>query len=495
MNGKGSRRSKAFQPWGEPVEGRLLLSARAGGPTPLQRIYHQPLGHAAARPNTPVLPFAARTAVATFIDPSVRITNGEHVIVGGKTYIAPFATLNATTGFIKIGSNSVIEDNATVISNPNHARPTTSVLIGDNTVIGFGAVVRGPSTIGAYGDARRNTASRPTGIGANALIDGAIIQQGAIVGALARVGPGVTVPTGFFVLQGANVTTNAEASNPALGKVRPVTPADTSEITSALGTGAQLAAGYTTLYQGNSATGNVPAPAAPATILGPSVQPTGVFNGNLAAVEGASSEPGSTAPGSVSFEPPPPAPTGAVASPFPAGAQAPKFLSSDGRLLQANLFNFPARVIGQAVFQARAHQVAHQLGRSNSIRADQGQPITFASAPTTGPGVTITSPLLGVTATTPPPPTPPIGSLPIGENLRVGGGAVILGGSTTPAPSSVIGNNVTIGSGAVINNSKLGDGSTIGDRAFISQSTIPNGVTIPPGAIFINNRLIGFVQW
>jgi carbonic anhydrase/acetyltransferase-like protein (isoleucine patch superfamily) len=481
MNGIHRRRSKAFQPWGEPVEGRLLLSTIAGGgqPLTLRQLYHQPLGYAAARPDTPVLPFGAVSTKATFIDTSVRITNGEHVIVGGRTFIAPFANLNAATGFIKIGSFSTIEDNATIISNPNNARPTTSVLIGDNVVIAFGAVVQGPSTIGAYNTAQAPAAATPTEIGPNALIDGAIIKPGAIVGALARVGTGVTVPTGFFVLPGANVTNNAEASNPALGKVRPVTAADRSEITATLSNSAQLAAGYTTVYQGNAATGASPGP-----ILTPV---TGVNNGNLAAVEGASSEPGSTAPtggSAVTFEPPPPTPTNPVVSPFPAGAQAPKFLSHDGRLLQANLFNFPDRVVGQAVFQARAHQVARHLGRSNAIRADQGQPISFVSAPSTEPGVTINSPLA--------PTTTAGGALPIGRNLQVGSGAVVLGGK---AITSVIGNNVTIGSRAVVNDSNLGNGVTIGDRAFVSQSTIPAGTTVAPGAIIINNVRMGSVQW
>jgi carbonic anhydrase/acetyltransferase-like protein (isoleucine patch superfamily) len=438
----------------------------------LRQLYHQPLGYAAARPDVPVLPFGAVSSKATFIDPSVRITLGEHVIVGGRTYIAPFATLNAASGFIKIGSSSTIEDNATIISNPNNARPTTrSVLIGDNVVIGFGAVVRGPSTIGAYNSAQAPAAATPTEIGPNALIDGAIIAPGAIVGALARVGPGVSVPSGIFVLPGANVTANTDLSNPA--KVRRVTAADTSEITARLSNSAALAAANTTLYQGNSATGASPGP------IGTPV--AGVFNGNLAAVEGASSEAGSP---TVSFEPPPPPITGAVAFPFPANAQAPKFLSHDGRLLQANLFNFPARVVGQAVFQARAHQVAHHLGRSNSIRADQGQPISFVSTPTTEPRVTINSPLA--------PTTTAGGALPIGRNLQVGSGAVVLGGKTIP---SSIGNDVTIGPGAVIDDSRLGNGVTIGARAFISQATIPDGANVPAGAIIIGNQPIRFIQW
>ncbi|HEU5433687.1 MAG TPA: hypothetical protein VFU81_18610, partial [Thermomicrobiales bacterium] len=60
----------------------------------------------AARPNTPVLPFGASTKTATFIDPSARIVNGEHIIVGKQTYVAPFAHLGARSGFIKIGSGS-----------------------------------------------------------------------------------------------------------------------------------------------------------------------------------------------------------------------------------------------------------------------------------------------------------------------------------------------------------------------------------------------------
>ena len=50
----------------------------------------------------------------------------------------------------------------------------------------------------------------------------------AQLSALARVGPGVTVPGNMRVLPGANVTTNAEASTPALGKVVPITAADST---------------------------------------------------------------------------------------------------------------------------------------------------------------------------------------------------------------------------------------------------------------------------
>ena len=90
------------------------------------------------------------------------------------------------------------------------------MLIGNSVVIGFGARVTGPSTIGSYADG-----SKPVSIGANALDRRATIQPGAIVSPLARVGPGVTVPGGYMVLPGANVTTNAQASDPTLGMVVP----------------------------------------------------------------------------------------------------------------------------------------------------------------------------------------------------------------------------------------------------------------------------------
>ena len=230
------------------MEGRLLLSTVP--PLSPRHPYLRPLGVPAVRPNTPVLPFGA-TKVASFLDPSAGIINGRHVIVGNKSFLGPYARLDASSGFIKIGTGSNILDAATIISNPTRAKnPTTTVLIGNLVSVGFGATVLGPSQIGVYG-----TQAQPTGIGPNALIDSATIEPGAIVGALARVGPGVTVPSGMFVLPGANVTNNAEASNPALGKVAPVTAAQLGELTKNLTNNQALAVGYAAVYQGNAATG------------------------------------------------------------------------------------------------------------------------------------------------------------------------------------------------------------------------------------------------
>jgi carbonic anhydrase/acetyltransferase-like protein (isoleucine patch superfamily) len=431
------------------MEERFLLSATAALGDQPANVLHllKSLGSfQAVRPNTPVLPFGATSSVASFIDTTARIIHGQHVLVGLKSFVGPYTTLNATSGFIKIGNASDVLDNATILSNPNHQVPTTDVFIGDNVSIGYGATVLGPSSVGGYGPT-----SAPASVGSNALIDGGIVQPGAIVSALARVGPGVTVPTGMRVLPGKNVTTDAEASNPALGFVVPVTAADLTTLKQVLSNNQALAAGYTQLYQGNSATGA--SPGVPASV-------TGVNNGYLPAVEGAGPQPGTA---NASFEP---------------NSRPPAFAGPHGVLIQAALFNFPARMTGQANFHARAGQVAHNLGRSNAIRADQGQPITFGSAPQTGAAVTVNSPLGGTVA--------------IGQNLQAQAGSVILGGANV---TMTVGNNVTIGAGAVIDRSSLGSGTTVGARAYISNSTLPAGSVVPPGAIIINNVHMGTVQW
>ena len=110
---------------------------------------------------------------------------------------------------------------------------------------------------------------------------------------------------------------------------------------------------------------------------------TTVFNGNLAAVEGAGQQPGSAT----------------AATPSASGHVGPTFLSHRHDQVQGLLYGFRARATGRVVFMTRAGQVAHSLGRSNSIRADQGQPpiarstINIGSIAQTGFGVTISAPL------------------------------------------------------------------------------------------------------
>jgi carbonic anhydrase/acetyltransferase-like protein (isoleucine patch superfamily) len=447
------RRSLKFLPGSEGLEGRRLLSGGSWPPyisrAELFSLLHDPLGYPAVRPNTPVLPYGFTSKTASFIDPSARIVNGYAVIVGTISFIGPYSTLNAHGGIIKIGGADVL-DNAAIVANPvpTHTAPAPQVRIGDQVVISFGAQVYGPSFIGAFG-----AAAKPTQVGPGAVVDRATIQPGSAVGALARVGPGVTLPSGFRVLPGKNVTTNQEASDPALGKVVKLTNADLTAIAKTWLNNQSLAQGYNTLYQGQSATGASPG-------VDPSV--TGVNNGSLSTVEGAGAQPGSPT-ASTAFLPP---------------GKSPQFPSPHQGLVSANLFNFRARVTGQAIFHARAKDVAHSLGRGVSIRADIGQPITIGSIGQAGNGVTINSPAGG--------------QLTIGQNLVVGDNATILGDGATKVS---IGDNVTIAPGAVVNGTSLGSGVTVGSRAYLENSSFPAGTVIPAGSIYINNKLVGFVEW
>jgi carbonic anhydrase/acetyltransferase-like protein (isoleucine patch superfamily) len=381
----------------------------------------------------------------------VQVIHGQHELIGMESFVGPYATLNAAAnGFIRIGTASNVLDNATLIANPNHSPQASAIIIGDKVSISFGATILGPSTIGAFGKA-----SLPTEIGPNALIDGATIEPGAIVSALARVGPGVTLPTGFRVLPGVNVTTEAEASNPALGKVVPVTGSDLSRVTSVISDTIALAGGYASLYQGNRATG---------ISLGVDPTITTIFNGSLATVEGASQEPGSAV---VKFEP---------------TAQGPKFPSPSQGLVEGLLFNFPARVVGQVIFHSPATVVAQHLGGRNAIRADEGQPIVFNSFPTTGRAVTINSPLSN--------------ELDFGINLQAGNGAVILGGPLAKTTDIVkIGDDVSIGAGSVVDRSSVGAGSVIGTRAVVLNSALPANSVVPDGTIMVGNKVVGTIEW
>ena len=95
---------------------------------------------------------------------------------------------------------------------------------------------------------------------------------------------------------------------------------------------------------------------------------------------------------------------------------------------------FRARVTGATDFHSRAADIAHSVGRANSIRADQGQPITIGSIGRTGNGVTINSPRRRPAHHRPelrrrqcrrPPGRDATTKAVIGDNVSIGNGAVV----------------------------------------------------------------------
>ncbi len=419
-------------------------------PAELRSLLRDPLGYPAVRPNTPVLPYGAPAATATYIDPSACILNGYAVILGAGSFVGPYAILDAAGGVVKVGGGTVILDNAAIVANPTQARGAgvPEVFIGDQVEVGYGATVNGPAVVGEFG-----AGALPTSIGPGAVIDGGTVQAGAFVSALARVGPGVAIPSGMRVLPGANVTTQAEASDPALGKVTPATDADRAALQGSLAANLSLKAGYVTLYQGQSVTG--PSPGVANSRLG-------VFNGNLAAITGSNNQPGSP---TASTRYLPPGPT-------------PRFPSPSRGLVGASLPNFTARATGDASISQRARLAQASLGRRNSIRADQGRPIAIGSIAGTGRGVTINA--------------PGGGALAIGQRFSAGAGSVILGGAA--GTNAIIGDDVSIGAGAVVRGTSLGAGTVVGPMAYLLNSDFPAGTTIPAGAIYVDGVLVGHVS-
>jgi hypothetical protein len=259
----------------------------------------------------------------------------------------------------------------------------------------------------------------------------------------------VTVPSGVAVLPGRNVTTQAEASNPALGKVVPAAPAELAAIRNLLTNSGRLRQGYATLYAGQSNTG----------VPNPRVAP-GYFNGDLAVIKGTSREPG---PQLVPGEP---------------GNLGPTFLSARNRPVTWTVADFPARIVGGVAFDQRPYAVAHRMGRRNAIRADIGQPFRFGSIDRTGDDLVVNAPLGG--------------SITVGLSFRAGARVVLLG---APGSVTTLGDRVSLGDGAVVEGSRIGSGASIGARSYIVDSDIPAGAVIAPGTILIRNQPGGLVEW
>lgn len=175
-------------------------------------------GDAVSPPATTVAPVPD-----SFVDPTASL-DGE-VSYGHQVFIAPFVQVQ---GRVEIGDDTNLQDNATV---------TGPTALGDNVVLAHGCTVTGPARVGAPG-------GLACFIGFNGLVEGAIMEPDTMVSALARLGPGVTLHSGFKILPGKSVSTQQEADNPALGKVGVVTDADRVFMHEVLLVNQDLAVGY-----------------------------------------------------------------------------------------------------------------------------------------------------------------------------------------------------------------------------------------------------------
>lgn len=164
--------------------------------------------------------FGVRAAGEHFADPTALLRG--KVKLGDGVYVGPFAAL-LTDGEheIVIGAESDVQDNVTLEATKG------DIHLGEMVILAHGATVKGKAELGEHGKCPVATDKHcPSFVGFNSEVDGAVIEMDAMVLHLARIAPGITLHSGFKVLPGKNVSTQAEADDPNLGKVAEVTQAD-----------------------------------------------------------------------------------------------------------------------------------------------------------------------------------------------------------------------------------------------------------------------------
>jgi carbonic anhydrase/acetyltransferase-like protein (isoleucine patch superfamily) len=187
---------------------------------------------------------------SSFIDPSATIECGEPFkpcSFGSRVYIGPFATLKAgpnsraKTPSITIGNDSNVQDNA--LLDATNRQPIT---LGEKVIIAHGAAVYGGAKIGVDGTCPPAPLVCASFVGFNSEIaEGAIVERNAMVLHLARVGPGVRIPSGKVVMSGKNVTSDAQIPD----KTMDITTGDQMFMEGVINVNLALAAGYIALEQ------------------------------------------------------------------------------------------------------------------------------------------------------------------------------------------------------------------------------------------------------
>ena len=179
-----------------------------------------------------------------FIDPTAVVECGTSLkfcSFGSSVYIGPFATILAgptprnKTASITIGNNSDVQDN-TLLDATRQA-----ITIGDSVIIAHGAAVYGGAKIGVTGHCPEGVPVCASFVGFNSEVaEGATVERDAMVMHLAKVGPGVTIPSEHVVLPGKSVMSNAEVPD----KTIEIVDGDRSFMAAVIRVNIALAAGY-----------------------------------------------------------------------------------------------------------------------------------------------------------------------------------------------------------------------------------------------------------
>lgn len=397
--------------------------------------------------NRPICSSGASLETATFIDPTVEIAAPENITLEPQVYIGPFAQLQASTNArITIGKESNAQDNVKIYAqfqrNSAAQQKVTAlgiqgVEIGERVIMAHGASVKGPAQIGVQGSPISADPNTNAGIflSFGAEVDGAILETNTGVETLGRVGPGVRLKSGFFVLPGKNVTTQAEAEDPALGKVRLISEADFSFNEAVLEVNKAFAREYTRLAQED-----------------------------LSNVQGINYDPGNTT--------------------FNSSRDLPKLAGASTRDP-----NFRNRIIGDVNLADSRSRIDTVMGNRISLRADEGHPFTIGSLNIMQDDVIFHA--LEEDKIT-------IGKdVVFGAGAIVHGGAQRFENPSGRSfeVETFIGNKVTLKNQSLVFRSIVGNGSTIGVKSAVINSALRPNTVIADRVIYLNNAVFSNVEW
>lgn len=403
--------------------------------------------------NRPVCSKDTPLAEASFVDPTARVVGAGNIALAGQVYVGPFAQLLATRAApIELGPETNVQDNVVVVANARRTAAATrslagvglsarsGVKTGERVIMAHGSSVRGPARLGVL--RKGQTAPKVDSgvfISFGARVDGAVIERDSGLSAMSRVGPGVRLRSGFIVLPGKNITTQAQADNPALGKVRPIVEADRLFNAGVVEVNVGLAREYSRLAREDKS-----------------------------AVRGINLDPGGNE--------------------FDEERDAPTVQSSNCTGPEVRRPSFRNRIIGDACFQDSLKRLGKVMGHRIAIRADEGGPFRIGTIAKMRDGVVFHA-LEG-------------SDLRVGNHVTYGVGAIVHGGGRPVlnaaagvlAPT-VIENNVRLGHGSVVFRSLVRNDARIGDRSVVVGSELKAGQRIPARTIFANGEVFGPVEW
>lgn len=267
--------------------------------------------------------FQSQAAGSHFTDPTAQVSS--KATLGDEVFVGPFATLLTDAGHvISVGAESNIQDNVTLEATKG------DIHLGELVILAHGATVKGDAELGEHGHCPNGEAHCPSFVGFNSEVDGAKIEMDAMVTHLARVAPGITLKSGFKVLPGKNVTSQAEADDPALGKVAELVEADRAFMHGVIEVNVAFADTYSHLNAGE--------------ITGINTNPSTAFNHDK------------------------------------------RVPTLNGTPVQDG--NFRNRIVGAVLLSNSLAQLDDVMGSRDSLRADEGSPFVLGPISFMGSGVT-----------------------------------------------------------------------------------------------------------